>query len=249
MLLFGYSATVDEIAHHVCDGAHIGCAPVTADTSIPSIYTYRLALLVIKLTPPSGRTSCGPEGLAVKLGYCRNSVISAGNSPACNRSHCIVPSNLPRTDRVGCAPCGSRLPGRAHARGSAGRRIPSARPHATQSEILPAPIRATRIGSQRRCQSRGPRARRRCQNRGRAREERNHCGAARGRSAARRDEARHPGGRRARRARDQRLKNPPKRTGTRRVPQWPGAPSNTPVSAAPHCRQAPPWSIFESEIV
>jgi hypothetical protein len=137
----------------------------------------------------------------------------------------------------------------AHARGSArkahSKRSPACRP----IRNLPAPIRATRVGSQRRCQSRGPRARRRCQTRGRAREERNHCGAARGRSAARRNEARHAGGRRARRARDQRLKNPPKRTGTRRVPQWPGAPSNTPVSAAPHCTQAPPWSIFESEIV
>ena len=75
LLLFRYLATVDKIAHHVCDGAHIGCAPVTADASIPSIYTYRRALLVIKLTPPSARTSCVPEGLAVKLGYCRNSAI------------------------------------------------------------------------------------------------------------------------------------------------------------------------------
>jgi hypothetical protein len=248
-LLFWYSATVEGIAHHVCDGPHIGCAPVTADTSKPPIYTYRPALLVIKFTPPSAHTSCGPEDLAVKLGYCRKSAIPRAILLLATGLDCIVPSNLPRTDRVGCAPCGlaasgshacSRKRWKAHSKRLA--RMPPNPKFAGADQ-------GHAVRSQRRCQSRGPRARRRCQTRGRAREERNHCGAARRRSAARRNEARHAGGRRARRARDQRLKNPPKRTGTRRVPQWPGAPSNTPVSAAPHCRQAPPWSIFESEIV
>jgi hypothetical protein len=244
-LLFWYSATVEGIAHHVCDGPHIGCAPVTADTSKPSIYTYKPALLIIKITPRQ------PVRAAVRKAWPSSSVIAV-TLRFCRQFSCLQPVSIAPWRRTGWAMplAGSRLPGRAHARGSAGRRIRSARPHAPPnpkfagadqghagrgaSDAANLAVRAHAVDAKTAV----------------AREKNvNHCGAARGRSAARRDEARHAGGRRARRARDQRLKNPPKRTGTRRVPQWPGAPSNTPVSAAPHCRQAPPWSIFEPEIV
>jgi hypothetical protein len=53
--------------------------------------------------PPTTAATTGLM-VAVKLGYGRNSVIPQAILLLAPVS-CIVPSNLPRTDRVGCAPC------------------------------------------------------------------------------------------------------------------------------------------------
>jgi hypothetical protein len=78
LLLLWYLATVGEVAHHVCDGPHIRRAPVTADTSIASLYTYKSALLIINLAKLSllsvlfdahpGVAASGPQSVAGQFG-------------------------------------------------------------------------------------------------------------------------------------------------------------------------------------